>query len=113
MKLTRIFQQYIWIVNTLRQYKKLSFVQLNELWMKDEVIGGEPLNRKSFLRHKDAILNLFGIGSMDTSTLSSILRGVQIKMCNVANEPRYVQKELENRNQRATDGKVSRCEIGR
>ena len=29
--------------------------------MKDQVIGGEPLNRKSFLRHKDAILNMFGI----------------------------------------------------
>jgi hypothetical protein len=29
--------------------------------VKDEVIRGEPLNRKSFLRHKDAILNMFGI----------------------------------------------------
>ncbi len=61
MKPARIFQQYIWIVNTLRQYKKLSLEQLNELWMNDDVIGGDPLNRKSFLRHKDAILNMFGI----------------------------------------------------
>ena len=61
MKPAKIFQQYIWIVNTLRQYKKLSLEQLNVLWVKDEVIGGEVLNRKSFLRHKDAILNMFGI----------------------------------------------------
>ncbi len=61
MKPAKIFQQYIWIVNTLRQYKKLSLEQLNELWMKDQVIGGETLNRKSFMRHKDAILNMFGI----------------------------------------------------
>ena len=61
MKPAKIFQQYIWIVNTLRQHKKLSLEQLNELWMKDQVIGGEALNRKSFLRHKDAILNMFGI----------------------------------------------------
>lgn len=61
MKPARIFQQYIWIVNALRQYKRLSLEQLNELWVKDQVIGGEPLNRKSFLRHKDAILNMFGI----------------------------------------------------
>ena len=54
MKPAKIFQQYIWIVNTLRQYKKLSLEQLNVLWVKDEVIGGEVLNRKSFLRHKDA-----------------------------------------------------------
>ena len=61
MKPAKIFQQYIWIVNMLRQYKKLSLEQLNELWVKDKVIGGEPLNRKSFLRHKDAILNMFGV----------------------------------------------------
>ena len=61
MKPAKIFQQYIWIVNTLRQYKKLSLEQLNELWVKNQVIGGEALNRKSFLRHKDAILNMFGI----------------------------------------------------
>lgn len=61
MKPAKIFQQYIWIVNALRQYKKLSLEQLNELWVKDQVIGGEALNRKSFLRHKDAILNMFGI----------------------------------------------------
>lgn len=61
MKPSKIFQQYIWIVNTLRQYRKLSLEQLNELWVKDEVIGGEALNRKSFMRHKDAILNMFGI----------------------------------------------------
>ena len=61
MKPAKIFQQYIWIVNALRQYKKLSLEQLNELWVKDEVIGGNALNRKLFMRHKDAILNMFGI----------------------------------------------------
>ena len=63
MKPAKIFQQYIWIVNTLRQYKKLPLEQLNELWMKEEVIGGEPLNRKSFLRHKDAILNMVSLST--------------------------------------------------
>ena len=47
MKPARIFQQYIWIVNTLRQYKKLSLEQLNELWVKDEVIGGEPVCKRN------------------------------------------------------------------
>ena len=61
MKPAKIFQQYIWIVNMLRQYKRLSLEQLNELWVKDKVIGGETLNRKSFIRHKDAIVNMFGI----------------------------------------------------
>ena len=61
MKPARIFQQYIWLVNLLRQYKRLTLEEINALWVKDQVIGGEPLNRTSFYRHKDAILNMFGI----------------------------------------------------
>jgi len=61
MKPAKIFQQYIWIVNTLRQYKRLTLEEINELWMKDKVVGGSPLVRSSFYRHKDAILNMFGV----------------------------------------------------
>ena len=57
----KIYQQYIWIVNTLRQYKKLSLEELNTLWVKDQVIEGRPLIRQTFAKHKDAILNMFGI----------------------------------------------------
>ena len=61
MKPARIFQLYIWLVSTLRQYKRLSLEEINNLWVKNDVIGGSPLNRVSFYRHKDAILNMFGI----------------------------------------------------
>lgn len=61
MKPARIFQQYIWLVNVLRQYKRLSLEKINDLWMRDQVIGGSPLTRASFSRHKDAILNMFGL----------------------------------------------------
>ena len=61
MKPARIFQQYIWIINTLRQYKKLSLEELNNLWQNDDVNGGAPLSRTTFNRHKDSILDMFGI----------------------------------------------------
>ena len=61
MKPAKIFQQYVWLVNTLRQYKRLTLEEINNLWVKNDVIGGSPLNRVSFYRHKDAILNMFGI----------------------------------------------------
>ena len=61
MKPAKIYQQYIWIISMLRQYKRLSLEELSALWVNNKVIGGEPLNRKSFIRHKDAILNMFGI----------------------------------------------------
>ena len=61
MKPAKIFQQYVWIVNTLLQYKRLKLEELSELWERNDVIGGSPLTRASFYRHRDAILNMFGI----------------------------------------------------
>ena len=61
MKPARIFQQYVWLVNTLLQNKKLSLEEICQRWADDKVIDGNPLTRTSFYRHKDAILNMFGI----------------------------------------------------
>ena len=61
MKPARIFYQYIWIINMLRAYGQLTFEQLNEKWMQDKVTDGNALQRSSFNRHRDAILDMFGI----------------------------------------------------
>ena len=61
MKPAQIFHQYIWIINTLRAYHRLTFEKLNQKWIDDGVTGGNPLQRSSFNRHRDAILNMFGI----------------------------------------------------
>ena len=61
MKPALIFHQYIWIINTLRAYRKLSFEELNQKWQDDKVADGNPLHRSSFNRHRDAILDMFGI----------------------------------------------------
>ena len=61
MKQAQIFHQYIWIINTLRACRKLTLEELNQKWMNDGVIDGNPLQRSSFNRHRDAILNIFGI----------------------------------------------------
>ena len=61
MKPAKIFQQYIWIVNTLLKCKRMTLEEIGRLWEEDDVIGGSPLTRASFYRHRDAILNMFGI----------------------------------------------------
>ena len=35
MKPAQIFNQYIWIINTLRAYRKLTLEQLNQKWQED------------------------------------------------------------------------------
>jgi len=61
MKPAQIFHQYIWIINTLKAYRKLTFEELNQKWQEAEVAEGAPLQRSSFNRHRDAILDMFGI----------------------------------------------------
>lgn len=61
MKQARIFQQYVWLVNLLRQYKYLTLADICDMWVKDEIADGNPLNRTQFMHHKDAILDMFGI----------------------------------------------------
>jgi hypothetical protein len=34
------FHQYIWIINTLRAYKRLTFVEIQKKWKKDDVGDG-------------------------------------------------------------------------
>ena len=52
---------YVWIVNTLRQRRKLTLSELNDLWVTDEVAEGNPLPRSSFNKYRDAILDMFGL----------------------------------------------------
>ena len=61
MKPAKIFHQYIWIINTLRAYGKLTLEELNQKWIDDGVADGNPLLRVSFYRHRDAIQDMFGI----------------------------------------------------
>ena len=61
MKPAQIFHQYIWIINTLKTYRRLTFEELNQKWQNDAVTDGNPLQRSSFNRHRDVILDMFGI----------------------------------------------------
>ena len=61
MKVSQIFHQHIWLINTLRSCRKLTLEELNRKWIDDGVADGNPLQRSSFNRHRDAILEMFGI----------------------------------------------------
>ena len=61
MKPAQIFHQYIWIISVLSSYKRLTLEEISEMWIKNAVADGKPLYRSSFNRHRDAILDMFGI----------------------------------------------------
>ena len=61
MKPSLIFAQYVWLVNTLRRYGRMTLEELNEKWQDDDVADGNPLSRSTFNRHREAVLYMFGV----------------------------------------------------
>lgn len=61
MKSYALFQQYIWLVNTIHRYRKLTLEEINRHWMETDMSEGLPIARSTFNRHRDAILDMFGV----------------------------------------------------
>lgn len=55
------FKEYIWLVNTIRRARKITFAEINERWVETDMSGGVELSRSTFLRHKNSIEYIFGI----------------------------------------------------
>ena len=61
MKSYILFQQYIWLVNTIYKNVKISLEDLNRKWVDNDMSEGIPMARSTFNRHKAAIEDMFGI----------------------------------------------------
>lgn len=55
------FRQYIWLVNTIRRARKISYDDINKLWLANDLNDGRPLSRTTFYRIRQAIDDMFGI----------------------------------------------------
>ena len=56
-----LFKEYIWLVNTIKRARRISFAEIQEKWLDTEMSGGVEFARSTFNRHKDAIQDIFGI----------------------------------------------------
>ena len=61
MKSYALFQQYIWLVNTIHRYGKLTLDEINQHWLDTDMSEGVSIARSTFNRHRDAILDMFGV----------------------------------------------------
>lgn len=61
MKTYALFQQYIWLVNTIHRFGRLSLDEINQKWLDTDLSEGVPIARSTFNRHRDAVLDMFGI----------------------------------------------------
>lgn len=61
MTVPSLFKEYIWLVNTIKRARRISFAEIQEKWLETEMSGGLDLARSTFNRHRDAIRDIFGI----------------------------------------------------
>lgn len=56
-----IISRYIWIVDTILKYGRISKKDLNELWMKSQFSGGNPMADRTFYSYRRGIEQSFNI----------------------------------------------------
>ena len=60
--MSKVYRSCRWIVEKLTKHLRLSFDEINELWMEDDGISdGTELNKRTFHRYQEVLRNVFGI----------------------------------------------------
>lgn len=61
MKVSTLFQEYIWLVETIHRAGKITLEDINNKWLRTMMSEGVTITRATFIRHKAAIEEMFGI----------------------------------------------------
>lgn len=56
-----LFGRYVWLMDVLHRYKRLTFQEINKLWQESGLGYGEELPLKTFHNHKKAIKDIFDV----------------------------------------------------
>ena len=61
MKIPSLFKEYIWLIETLKRNGRMTLGEISDLWRQQEESDGQELSRTTFNRHRDSILDIFGV----------------------------------------------------
>lgn len=53
--------KYIWIVDVISRYGRISRKEISDLWLRDDSVGGAPLAERTFFNYRRAIEEIFHI----------------------------------------------------
>lgn len=56
-----LVSKYVWLIDTIYRAKKISFKELNERWLDDEISRGADLAKRTFDNWRYVIWDMFGI----------------------------------------------------
>jgi hypothetical protein len=58
---SKTFNRYIWLLNTLLQKGKLTFEEISKLWQESNMGDEKPMPLRTFHQHRKAVEELFGL----------------------------------------------------
>ncbi len=61
MQKPKLLKECIWLIETIDRAKKITLAEINDKWKRNEDSEGRDLCRTTFNRHRDAILEMFGL----------------------------------------------------
>lgn len=61
MRSSEIFDEYVWLVDTIRRAGRITFGDISRSWEYSRLGNGSPLPRSTFNRHRSAVQEIFGI----------------------------------------------------
>ena len=56
-----LFNRYLWLVDTIRRYGRITRADIDELWRRSPYSNGNPLPRRTFCNYREAAQELFKI----------------------------------------------------
>ena len=56
-----LLNKYVWLVETIYKTKKISFAEINQRWVDDDLSDGKPLHIRTFHKWRVAIEEMFGL----------------------------------------------------
>lgn len=56
-----LINKYIWIIDTIQRYGRITREELNRLWVKSSLSDGEPLARRTFYNYRQGIEDTFNM----------------------------------------------------
>jgi hypothetical protein len=56
-----LITKYVWVIETIHRRRKISFKELNERWLRDDISRGVGIPRRTFDNWRYVIWDMFGI----------------------------------------------------
>ena len=56
-----LITKYVWVIDTIYRRRKISFKELNKLWLRDEISRGVEIPKRTFDNWRYVIWDMFGI----------------------------------------------------